>query len=270
LLYARINDARLFSVPLAGGESTLVADAHRPASEVRVFGDGLDATHFYWLERELLFGALWRVPRQGGEASRLGVFEGLDFSTPVARSSDAMIAAGSIRLFDRASDVPRVGARLIPLDGSAPRDFTELARAGETVLAIDRAGVYWSETMGSYDANWKGETRVTRTPVDGASREPFWTDKPGLVRPHALWSDGDGWIASAEEPFDDGVRHQEIWRIEPNGAGHLLACDPGAGASPIHVQPALANDAVYVVTAKTIETGEPAPRSTWTIVELPR
>jgi hypothetical protein len=241
---------QLFSVPLGGGGPTLVADGNRPAALLHCVHPEpllLDASYFYWLEEDVseMEQVLWRVPRQGGEAMKVGGAPLAEFDGPeVAFSSDGVVFADSTG-----------NAVAVPFDARAGTRPLAQATTADSLLGVDADGAYWTNP----DTN-----AMFRSPADGGPIQPFWPAKSASLYPTHLWADGQGgWVVTVTRQTGEPTPNNEVWRVDEDGNGALVACDPAGSTGLLSAtRPAFADDATYLATSLT--------STSWALIKVPR
>jgi hypothetical protein len=107
------------------------------------------------------------------------------------------------------------------------------------------------------------------SPTDGGEGKPFWPDKPAELRVGRLWEDGQrGFWGLGSAPYADELEHHEIWHVDREQQGQLLACDPSPHESGLPSVNAVAwsDDAFYQIR----EYPNLGEHGTWSLVQVPR
>jgi hypothetical protein len=239
---------KLFSVPIAGGEPTLLVDFDDGTPNDFSFTQALDESFLYWTSLGHHFVA--RVPRSGGAVQNLGT-PTEDLVMGIASSLDTLVVADDQHGF------------AIPLPTGTARP---LADPGGFFAGVDPSGAYFYRLLPPGNPPVE-RYELVRAPTGGGAIESVWTP-PDNVLPHRIWADGQGgWVISSLATFDDGEHHAGVWFVSASGEARLAACDPvpGFDTASIAARPAFSNDAVYFVADKVHN-----PPATWSIIKIAR
>lgn len=242
-LFFSIRD-RLYSVPIAGGVSTLVNDGQmfsldEPLGKSSAFAKPtFDGTFLYFILMRFdePRWSVWRTPRDAGVSEQL------------ATLPDSFGAsAGLVVLTDHllVSNVDGE-AFLVPKAGGDVKEFqnakSKRPNAGSTrYLGADESGVVWA--VGNRP---KGADRVTYdivliTPAGGV--RDLWKDQPASFEPYYAWTDSQGGrVLSGFEEFADGERHASVWSLDAKGEATRIACDDASERDGSFVSAAALSD----------------------------
>ena len=174
---------------------------------------------------------VYRASRSGGDPINLGAVPTLPQGMALGQNAVVLGGIGN--------------AWAVPLDGSPTQQLTG---GGEFFAGVDGLGAYYTQ-IGADPNN----PQLLLSPIGGGPVQVFWPSMPAGAGPSNVWSDGQGgWVVAGGQKLDDGFFHLAVWLIDAGGNGRLAACDPSAddsaGAFFPTIAPAIAPDAVYLVS----------------------
>jgi hypothetical protein len=246
VLYTRYR--QLFSVPMSGGEPTLLVDFTDPTGHNDFsFTQVLDASFLYWMD--LNDFSLSRIPRAGGAVQTFGA-PSSQILDGIAVGADAIVAASGEKGF------------AVPLGSGAARTLADTA--GGDFAGVDASGAYFSRTTPSAKIPVE-KYELVRAPADGGALETILTP-PDHIMPDRIWPDGQGgFMMTSLGTFDDGKLHEGVWFVSATGESRLAACDPMEGHDTAYIvaRPAFTSDAVYLVAQKV-------DQALWSLVKIAR
>jgi hypothetical protein len=238
---------KLFSVPMGGGEPTLLVDFSNEARDLDFsFTQALDESFLYWMSSGDF--SLARVPRSGGAVQTFAA-PSTDILEGIALAPDAIVAANGQHGF------------AVPLTPGAVRP---LADSGGSFAGVDASGAYFYRLAQPFTIPVERHELV-RAPADGGALETIWTP-PAHQMPHRVWPDGQGgWVVASLGKFDDGKEHAGVWFVSATGEARLAACDPLADDDTGYIvaRPALSKDTAYFAV-------ENVYKATWSVIKVAR
>jgi hypothetical protein len=251
---------QLMSVPLIGGDATIVLDGltldpARTTSGNFIVGQQLDSMHFYWLQSLSIPGALqlqwsvWRIPRTGGAAEMFVPKLPINGWPNMIRMTPTSLVIAT--LDDPAQLVSKTTGEVRTIK---PEAGPIHGLADDAVLTQRATG----ELRGDHFVS-----EFVRSPLDGSPASRFWIDKPPTLDPGRGWSDGrGGWVFATSEKAIDGLAHATIWQVDAAGVGKRIACDREALPSRLIAFWAVipAPDGIYGVMG--------APLRGWSVVRM--
>jgi hypothetical protein len=257
-LYYLQGDGPLYTVALGGGvpEVVLTSFAADRLLQAPLVAGG--ALHWGGLAPGQEKVGVWRQSLDAAEPTQLGQvdLEQID-------DGNLVLSSAGVIVMDR-----HAPALVMPLDGGAP---LPLAYPGDTEsIGGGPTGVYWQRLIAS-DGAQRDELsfELYASPADGGEAAPFWPAKPAELRIGRLWEDGQGgfWVFG-NAPYEDELEHHEVWHLDAEQEGQLLACDPSPHESGLPSVNAVAwsDSALYLIS----ESPSLGQRGTWSLVQVPR
>jgi hypothetical protein len=260
-------DDQLYSVPRAGGESTLLLDGgqHNDPSSGSSGQDHvgdqqyLDATAFYWTTRAYPYATdgmhVWRMPRAGVGREGFALFP-IQTLDALAIRTDGVLAAGQATTMGG----PFYRAFLAPFGHGAARELP-LDPLPDKILSATNGGLLWSRYTGDREGG-RETHEIWMSAMDGSPAWPLSRALP--VELQASWAMPDelgGHVLGGVERFDDGEMHASVFQVKSDGSATRLACDSSSNW-PVYTATALAPDAIYL----SVRYDQPG----WKVIRLPR
>jgi len=230
VLYVELGSGVLYQVKLSGLESERVPE---PLVDSHVFENGssvsvaltwaLDSAALYWAGMGRLGASqasVWRASRDASDTRMLASIDLANTNGSIARllpiADQLLTATGGL------------SARLwkVPTGGGEAQELPRFDKKLAMIIGISEDGtILWSDDEA-------GTQEMGRSRHDGLPVQPFETSVPSNVRVSGAWSDGSGgyYLAATEKAADDAM-HVTVWRVNANGDGRRLACDPQIGSS---------------------------------------
>lgn len=217
--FVATSDARLLSVPVAGGKTTTVAALEAPAVALAASGN-----YVYFATDT---GALARVAKKGGEAEPLATITG-DIRGLDADDVAVYVATGAAE--DEGGSPSPAGIVRVPLDGSA---VAVLSSGGEPCAMIrDGRRLFWTSLAAgtAADPSAPGKGEVLRLSLDGGE---VATVASGSFSACAIAADKDSLYFATTLPSALPVKAGDAKAGGTGGLGLMRA--PIGGGEPVAI-----------------------------------
>jgi hypothetical protein len=217
-------------------------------------------------------GAIWQVSLGGGPVglfANLGPDWGYQIEPPLVQSPEGLLLNGERRIDSRAGRPATIliaadgAVRDLPYpEGTTSRPFLtpsgvvhnvnapntgstseDEAGSGDEAAPTDDAELEGTAAapddaaMAADEAEPLAPVQMWLTRLRGGEQTVFWPDRPEEALPDHVESDGrGGWFVTANEPFNDGFRHDTLWHVRPNAPSRRLACNPSPESFQIQTE----------------------------------